>query len=360
MILMKSIKLFALLLLLPSAKGYAQDSTAHLSVSGYAEAYYTFDFNKPSDHQRPGFFYSHNRHNEFNLNLGYLKAAYTASRVRANLALGTGTYMQANYAAEPDVLKNIYEANAGVKLSAKKDLWLDAGIFASHIGFESAVSKDCWTLTRSILADNSPYYEAGLKLGYTSTNGKWYISGMALNGWQRIRRVNGNSMMSWGAQLQYKPSSAITINYSNFYGTDSPDSTRKKRLFHNFYGIFSIGKWGVTTGIDIGTEQKAKGSTNHNTWYAPVLILRYAPNERWAVAARAEYYADANGVIISSGTPNGFKTTGFSFNIDHSPFKQVLLRMEYRYLRSKDPVFTKNGAAIHNNSFISSSLAVNF
>jgi hypothetical protein len=38
----------------------------------------------------------------------------------------------------------------------------------SHIGFESAIGKDCATLTRSILADNSPYYEAGVKIDITS------------------------------------------------------------------------------------------------------------------------------------------------------------------------------------------------
>jgi hypothetical protein len=162
------------------------------------EVYYQYDFNKPSDNTRPEFVYSHNRHNEFNVNLVYLKGSYTAERVRANLALAAGTYVNANYAAEPGVLKNMYEANVGIKLSKKKNLWLDAGIFGSHIGFESAVSKDCWTLTRSMVADNSPYYEAGAKLTYTSDNGKWLFSALALNGWQRIQRVNGNSLISWG------------------------------------------------------------------------------------------------------------------------------------------------------------------
>lgn len=152
----------------------AQDSTnGTLTISDYAETYYKYDFNKPADNNRPGFVYSYKRHNEFNLNLGFIKANYTANRVRANLALATGTYMNANLATEPGVLKNIFEANAGVKLSKTKNLWLDAGIFASHIGFESAISKDCWTLTRGILANNSPYYEAGAKITYNTNDGKW-------------------------------------------------------------------------------------------------------------------------------------------------------------------------------------------
>ncbi len=119
----------------------AQDDTsaAALSFSGYAEVYYAYDFNKPADHNRPSFFYSHNRHNEFNLNLGFVKANYSAERIHANVALAAGTYLNTNYASEPGVLNNVYEANAGFKLSKSKNLWLDGGIFASHIGFESVI-----------------------------------------------------------------------------------------------------------------------------------------------------------------------------------------------------------------------------
>jgi len=347
--------------LLISTQLIAQDTTGSLTISGYVEAYYQYDFNKPADNNRPGFIYSHNRHNEFNLNLGFIKANYTAERVRANLALAAGTYMNANYAAEPGVLKNIYEANAGVKLSKKKNLWLDAGIFASHIGFESAVSKDCWTLTRSILADNSPYYEAGAKLTYTTDDGKWLLSGMALNGWQRIKRVDGNSLMSWGTQVQFKPSDKVLLNYSTFIGTDKPDSARLSRFFHNLYGIFTLSnKVGLTLGVDIGTEDKTVSGNGSNTWYSPVGIIKYSICDTWSIAVRAEYYSDANGVIIATGTPNGFKTTGFSLNIDHAPAKNVLVRLEARSLNSKDKIFTKGTGFTATNTFITSSIAVSF
>jgi len=348
--------------LLMSMGAMAQETkTSPLTFSGYAEMYYTYDFNKPADDNRPGFIYSHNRHNEFNLNLGFLKAAYATENIRANLAIGAGTYMNANYAAEPGVLKNVHEVNAGVKLSKKANLWLDAGIFSSHIGFESAVSKDCWTLTRSLLAENSPYYESGAKLTYTTNNNKWIISGLALNGWQRIKRVDGNSLMSFGTQVQFKPNSTTTLNYSTFIGTDKPDSARLMRYFHNLYAIFNVSnKVGVTAGFDIGTEQKAKGSGKMNTWYSPVLILKYSIDSKWAIAARGEYYADKNGVIIATGTTNGFKTTGFSLNLDYAPASNVLVRLEGRSLNSKDEIFVKEADLKKNNTFIAASIAVSF
>ncbi len=355
-------KILFLSALLISAQLIAQeDKKQTLTVGGYIETYYIYDFNKPADNNRPGFIYSHNRHNEFNLNLGFLKATYNADRVRANLALAAGTYMNANYAAEPGVLKNIYEANAGVKLSKKKNFWLDAGIFGSHIGFESAISKDCWTLTRSILADNTPYYEAGAKLTYTTDDGKWLLSALALNGWQRIKRVEGNSLMSWGTQIQYKPSDKILLNYSTFIGTDKPDSARLMRFFHNVYGVFTLSdKIGLTLGLDIGTEEKTSSGNGSNIWYSPIGILKYTINDQWAVAARAEYYNDENGVIIGTGTPNGFQTTGYSLNIDHSPVKNVSVRVEARALNSKDKIFVKQAGEKRNNTFISGSIAVSF
>ena len=353
--------LFAIAMFIDNQLWAQEEQKPVISWNGYVEVYYQYDFNKPSDNTRPGFVYSHNRHNEVNLNLGYLKGSYSAERVRANLELAAGTYMNANYAAEPGVLKNIFEANAGIKLSKKKNLWLDAGIFASHIGFESAVSKDCWTLTRSILADNSPYFETGIKLTYISDNNKWLFSGLALNGWQRIQRVAGNSLISLGTQIQFKPSDKFLLNYSTFFGTDKPDSARLYRTYHNLYGIINFtDKLGLTIGLDIGTEEKTPGGNEISTWYSPVGILKYSFNDKWTIAGRVENFTDKNGVIISTGTTNGFQTIGYSLNIDHSPLNNVLVRLEARNFNSKDKIFLRESVSVRNNFFITSSIAVSF
>jgi hypothetical protein len=327
--------------------------------SGYVETYYLFDFDKPEDHNRPGFVYSHNRHNEVNLNLGFLKAAYTASQVRANLAFMAGTYTNANLSAEPGVLRNILEANAGVRLSKSHNFWIDAGVFNSHIGFESAVGKDCWNMTRSLQAENSPYFEAGAKISYTTPNEKWYISGLLLNGWQRIQRINGNNTPAFGHQLTYKPSEKITLNSSSFIGNDQPDTSRQMRYFHNLYGVFQISpKVSLIAGFDIGAEQKSKESSTYNTWYAPILIARLAVSEKIAIGLRGEYYQDVHGVIIDTGTRNGFQTFGFSANLDLALHDNFLWRVEARRLNSKDPIFTRDGLAKKDNFILATCLAI--
>ena len=333
-----------------------------LTISGYAEVYYTADFNNPKNNNRPGFVYSHNRNNEVNVNLAYIKTAYNTENVRANLALAVGTYMNANYAAEQGVMKNVYEANAGLKISKKHNLWIDAGVFPSHLGFESAVGKDNWTLTRSLFADNSPYFETGAKISYTSESGKWFVSGLVLNGWQRIQRVDGNSTPAFGHQLIFKPNEKLTINSSSFIGNDKPDSIRQMRYFHNLYAVYQINKkLGITAGFDIGAEQKSKGSEQYNIWYTPVLVAKYNVTDKLSFTARGEYYQDEKGVIISTETENGFKTFGYSFNADYQILPNLVWRTEIRNLNSKDAIFMNRTDEFNKNSLTATTaLAISF
>lgn len=356
-------KLFFILLSAAAISANAQtDSTdSPLKLSGYIESYYNYDCGKPANHIRPSFLYSYNRHNEVNVNIGFVKVAYETSKVRANLALMAGTYANANLAAESGVLKNIFEANAGIKVSKTHNIWIDGGIFASHIGFEGAIGKDCWNLTRSLSAENSPYYESGAKLSYTSNDGKWFASGLLLNGWQRIQRIDGNNTPAFGHQLTFKPSDKVTLNSSSFVGSDTPDSVRLMRYFHDFYGQFQLhSKFGVILGFDIGAQQKTKGSSNYNIWYSPILIARYSPHHKVNIAARAEYYHDPNQVIIGTGTTNGFQTYGYSLNIDYLVTNKVMCRIEGRGFSSKDKIFILDNKASNKNYFITTSLAVSF
>jgi hypothetical protein len=215
---------------------YAQESirrTDHspspFTVSGYAEPYYSFAFDKPLGDARPSFIYSYNKNDEIAVNLAFLKGSYNTDNIRANFALGVGSYMNANYSTEPGVLQNLYQGNAGIKLSREHNLWFDVGVFPSHIGFETPVGKDNWTLTRSLGADNTPYYESGAKISYTSKDKAWFVSALILNGWQHIRPVPRNTTPSFGTQITYKPSPGVTLNSSTFIGNDYPDTARRMR-----------------------------------------------------------------------------------------------------------------------------------
>ncbi|MFJ5446635.1 porin [Methylobacillus methanolivorans] len=333
-----------------------------LHISGYIEAYYQRDFNRPGNNRRPDFIYSHSRADEPSINLALVQATYNTDKFRANLGIATGTYMRANYAAEPGLLNNLYEANIGLKLSDQHDLWLDVGVMPSHIGFESAIGKDNWTVTRSLVAENSPYFETGAKLTYTTADGKWLVSGLLLNGWQRIQRADGNTTPAFGHQLTYKPNDKVTINSSSFIGNDKSDRERQMRYFHNLYGQFTLNRaWSLIAALDLGAEQATKDSASYHNWFAPVVIVRYTVSDKLSLAARAEYYQDKHGVIVSTSNSNGFRTFGYSANVDYAITPNLLWRTEIRKFDSPDAIFIKGNESMASTNFTAlTSLAISF
>ncbi len=325
----------------------------------FLDNYYSYDFNKPYNHEKPSFIYNHKRHNEFNINLALIKGSYNTDQVRANLGLMAGTYPEYNLAVEPGLLRHIYEANIGTKIFKQTNLWIDAGVFPSHIGFETAISKDCQTLTRSVLAENSPYYEAGIRGSYNSQNEKWYLAVLLLNGWQHIKRVDGNNTIAFGTQVSFTPSDKVLINSSSFIGNDKPDSVKRMRYFHNLFSVFQLSKyWNLTFGFDTGVEQKEKGSSKLNSWYAPILIVQYKPAPKWAFALRAENYTDKNGVIVPLVFSEPLQINGLSANTDFYIANNLLWRIEGRWLKNKRPYFFKQSVLVTSNTSFSTSLSI--
>lgn len=337
-------------------KAVGQD-TAAFTFSGYCELYYSFDFDNHQTHEKPFFLYNHKRINEVNLNLAYAKVNYASAKLRSNLALMAGTYAQYNLATEPEMLRIIYEANVGIKLSKKHNLWIDAGIMPSHIGFESAVGADCWTASRSIVAENSPYYETGIKLTSTTKKENFFISLLLLNGWQHIQKPTGINYPSFGLQLNYKPKDNLTLNYSNFIGTDKADTLNAWRTYHNLYAIYQINKnWGLIGGFDLGGD---KNQNNQYAWWcSPVVIIRRSVNNSSFIALRGEYFKDEKQVLLQTNTNNGFQTFGVSLNYDYSVTKNALLRVEGKRYSSKDKIFKQNKENSNYSALLSLSLKI--
>jgi len=370
----KSISASLVVILLVNFTTKAQDtSAAHpLKLWAYADVYYAYDFNNPVSKNRAEMVngnthvYSHNRSNEFALNNGIIGIQYNKQRIRGALSYHTGTYVKANYAAEPPILQNIYEAYVGYQVVNK--VWVDAGIFSSHIGMETALSIDNLTLSRSIMADNTPYYETGVKITYTPSD-KLTFTGLVLNGWQNI--VDHNSNKAIGTQVQWRPVCKVLFNSSTFIGKEAgayentanvvnTDSLSTERLFHDFYTQIDLSKRIIVRlAFDAGLQKK-RFTNGYYTWYNPNIIIKYTFTSKISATIRAEYYHDRYGVIIYSGTSNGFQTFSPSLNVDFKLAENMYWRIEGRVFDSRDKVYLKNGHATNTDTFILTSLAVKF
>lgn len=309
------------------------DSSA-LKFTGYAEVYYSYDLSRPEDNERPAFLYNHKRTNEVAANLALLRGEYTRSNVRAAVGLMAGTYAQYNLAAEPAALQYLYEATVGVRLSRSRDLWVDAGVFPSHIGSEGAIGADCPTLTRSMVAENSPYYEAGARLGYRPAS-KWYVAAFLLNGWQQMQRPTGWTRLAGGTQLQYQGAGGTTVNWSTYAGAWGPDSLGATRIYSDLYTTVKGDGFLTNLGFDVGA-QRASGSDDWVGWISAWGVYRQRFGQRWWGVGRMEYFLDDDAVVVAGG----LNAIGFSLGADVELLENVLWRVEARSLNDPDKRFT--------------------
>ncbi|MCG9880430.1 MAG: porin [Bacteroidia bacterium] len=331
-------------------------SRPELTFEAYGDLFWSFDSDRPSSGRKKEFFYNYNQHATAMLNLGYAKMAVKHNRYRANLALHTGSYVEENYEDEHSILRYFNEANVGFALNKKSNLWIDAGIFSSFIGFESAISIENPNLSRSIVAENSPYYLTGLKLGY-KPNSKWEASASILTGWQQIQFLEGNTLPSLGSQVKYKVTPDLLLNWSTFIGTHTPDSARKMRYYNNFFVQWQKNpKFMLVAGFDIGLEQKFMNSSNYNHWVSPLLIGQYILNYKWKTGLRVERYRDLNNVIISRINNQNFDVNSYSINADYMAHKNMFFRVEWRYFDSKNAIFNEQGNWKNTNWFAMASL----
>ncbi|TDQ16991.1 putative OmpL-like beta-barrel porin-2 [Algoriphagus boseongensis] len=324
--------------------------------SGFLNLYYGYDFNEPSSSQRLPFLYNHTRHNRPAVNLALVSGSYQADRFRANLGIHAGTYPEDNYANEPKALQFIHQANLGIALDKEQTLWLDAGVLPSHIGFESAVSKEDLTLSRSLIAENSPYFETGAKLGWQA-NGKWYLAFLYLNGWQRIRPIPGKNKPSFGTQATYTPSDRTLWNWSTFLGTDQSLEAGTSIFFSNLYGTFSVGeRWKLIAGLDVG--KRVNQDLGNQTWWGAAFLAQYSFSEKFSSALRLEHYSDPfQGITFLYGQV-GLEASGVSLNLDQKIGDWGLLRVEGRYLDSPQSFYPSAIQNASSNFFFLSSFSV--
>jgi hypothetical protein len=311
-----------------------------LTIGGMVDTYYGFDFNEPAASLRP-YCVSSARHNEININLAYIDLKYRNEYVRAHLVPGFGTYVNDNYATEKGSLKNLIEANAGVRISKKRDIWIDAGILGSPYTNESAISKDHLMYTRSFAPEFVPYYLAGVKLS-VPFNEKWSASFYVLNGWQQIQ--DNNNPLAFGTQVEYRPTKFMLLNWDTYAGDEYSATIpeNRTRYFTDLYMIWKKEKWSATSCVYAGMQNKkdSLGQKSRLFWGQANFIADYKLTKRASLAARIEYFTDPGSVQIVPLTPvKGFQSFsgGVCFNLKIS--ENAMFRIEDRLFFSPDEVY---------------------
>ena len=306
-----------------------------LSLEGYVDVYYSYALSHPVGGTRP-YVVNYSRDNEVNLDLAYVSLKYNTDRLRAVFTPGFGTYMNANYAAERQTLQNIIEAYVGIRLFKNKGIWLDAGVFTSPYTYESVYSFDQLTYTRSLGAENTPYYLTGAKLTIP-IGSKWTAYCYLLNGWQVIQ--SQHDPLDYGTQLEYKPTDSWDINWNTYIGEESSMTNPgyRTRYFSDLYATYTLSdKWSLSGDAYIGAQRRLEQDTMRTRpWWNANVSARYTFMKGNSISARVEYFDDRYEVLNKPvTTAPGFKAGGFSLGYNLNITDDAMLRFESRYFGS--------------------------
>jgi len=284
------------------------------------------------------------QNNTIAINLAMLDIRYQTAGVRARLVPTFGTYMNANLANEPGTLKNLLEASVGVRLSKKHDVWMDAGVLGSPYTNENPVSKDQIMYTRSLSAENSPYYLSGVKFGLPlRKNIRFYT--YIINGWQQIQ--DNNEQLSLGTQLEWQVSKNHIINWNTYLGNEESNAQPQfgTRFFTDIYWIGRFGKkWDASVCVYKGRQQYYRtrldslmpppdhAEYRYLTWWNANLQLKYEFTPKTSLSGRVEWFDDGSNIFQTPlyQAEKGYRTGSFGFCLRRKVEEHALLRLEYR------------------------------
>jgi Putative beta-barrel porin-2, OmpL-like. bbp2 len=328
------------------------DTTPRLTFGAFVDTYYAYDFGRPESHDR-AFTTQAARHDEFNVNLAHVSVQYAAPTTRARLALQAGTSVQVNYAFEPEEIGGqtnhlplIQEATLGVAVAPT--LWIDGGIFFSHIGTESWVSIDNPTYTRSLPSEFAPYYQAGVRATWNATP-TLTAQLNVINGWNLV--AENNEEKAVGVRLDWTAAPELTLSYSNFIGREpnANNGVQDMRVLNDFSARFTPSERTTVVGtVDLGSQEG-------DTWYAFSLVGRQWVTPALGINARVERFDDKDSVVSPE-----LRTWGASVGVDVAR-GNAMWRTEARFFSADDEIFPDRDADIgfsETNTTLVTSLSI--
>ena len=300
--------------------------------------------------QKDPYLVSSFRQNSPSVNLAWMEFKWSNERVRATVTPAFGDYMSANYASEHDLARNLLEANAGFRMSEKNNWWLEAGIFSSPYTNETPISQDHSMYLRSLAPEMVPYYLTGMRL---SGNFSKSVSAALwlLNGWQQIRDRNNKWAFSTG--LTWRLKSNLTLNHTFFLGDERNHllPEMRTRFLSDMYLSWQPNPTiKATACFDVGHQQLAFGKGR--TWWQVNAIVEKFISGPASIAFRTEYFHDPEGAAVTMyDVGPRFKVFGFGSCLNLKFSKNLLVRLEGRYLGGSEAIF-QAGSQLNTNEVV--------
>ena len=351
-----------------------------LSVTGFVDGYYAYNFEHPHTVPCPtgtvpigGFNTSCSAFRAFDgpsqqLGLNMVELILdkppdaTNSRIGYHVAFGFGNGMNVVNATDPGGLgfaQYLKEAYGSYLAPVGKGLQLDFGKFVTQHGAEVIESKDNWNYSRGLLFTYAiPYYHFGLRSKYVF-NDKYQFSAYIVNGWNNI--IDNNTGKTLGLQFGWNPNKKVSLVQNYMVGpeqvpTQINNLSSVRQLWDTIVTYSPTSKLSLMWNYDYGRGDRILGVPDPVFWTGVAGYVRYAFTDKYALATRYEYFDDHNG--FSTGTAQHLNE--FTGTFERKVAGSLITRLEFRRDMSNEPTLLKGSTPVKSQNTVAAGLVYTF
>lgn len=343
----------------PSTKGQSSgglvltSTRASVSLGGYAEIFYQWNFNQPVNGvtNYRGF---DSCHNSVTISNVVLDTAGSVGPVSARIPPQFGHTPESYYLAEPSspptsgagatgiqVWKFLQQALIGYRAPLGKGLLFEGGIYLSPIGPEGMAIKAQWNWSRSNLFFGLPFYHTGFRVSHPFTK-RLTVTLHANNGWNNV--VDNNVPWSLAGEVAYVIPELLTLHFVYFTGVERSTGAPEGQPWRHLFDAYAT--WQPKSWIALSLHGNAGFEPNRfgvSSWTAGAAYLCFMPHRVIHIGARADLFHERvpensagraapifwSAELVSSQT----------LTADVRPHGNISFRPEYRHDHASDPMY---------------------
>ena len=238
------------------------------------------------------------------------------------------------------------------------------GKFNTLHGAEVSESKDNWNFSRSYLFGYAePVTHTGVRFSYPFTD--WFTGLFGVNnGWDVVDDNNVAKTIEW--QGNFIPCPKTSLSITGMHGAEQNSDNRDQRHMVGFVaGYNPTDKLGFKLAYDYGHEQDAvsENPDEDASWQGVAGYARYQVNDWYAVAGRAEYFDDADGVRTGVRAANGVgdaQLWELTLTNEFKIYKDLITRLEYRHDHANNAVFAAGSSTDNTQDTLSAEVIYPF
>ncbi|HEY6876433.1 MAG TPA: outer membrane beta-barrel protein [Polyangiales bacterium] len=338
----------------------AQTLPNGLTVGGYVEAFWQWNFEKPAN-GLTNYRAFDNRHDTFTLANVALDVGWDNGDVYTRIVGQVGHTPSTYYASEPispgangvntsdaALWKYLQQAYLGYRFRlGGRTATVDTGIFLSPIGPETMAIHDNANWSRSVLFYGLPFYHTGARATYEVTRA-WKLMLAAFNGWNSV--VDNNRRKSLALQASYVPNQVLALHMLYFGGVErapnAPEGQPWRHLFDAHASWQPLTALAFIAHVDGGFEV---GHFGTSSWAGGALTTRAMPWESWTFSVRGDALSerrahDRDGTASALFYPAA-RIGSATATVDFHPADHVSFRLEYRHDQASAPIYSRGRSA---------------